>query len=66
MFLKKKRDGEDLGNTIQVIPYITNEIKIFVYSIEVVSHIDIVIAKVCGTICDIEIQPFIESIRKIS
>jgi CTP synthase len=54
------------GNTVQVIPHITNEIKNFVYSIEVVSHRDIVIAEVSGTIRDIEIQPFIPSIRQIS
>lgn len=64
--LNKERRGEYLGETIQVIPHITNEIKNFVYSVGEKSNADIVITEIGGTVGDIESQPFLESIRQIS
>lgn len=64
--LNKERRGEYLGETIQVIPHITNEIKDFVYSVGKNTNADIVITEIGGTVGDIESQPFLESIRQIS
>ena len=64
--LNKERAGEYLGQTVQVIPHITDEIKKFVCSVGQESGADIVITEIGGTIGDIESQPFIEAIRQIS
>ena len=64
--LKKERNGEYLGETVQVIPHITNEIKSFVYSVGEKTDADIVITEIGGTTGDIESQPFLEAIRQVS
>lgn len=64
--LNKERRGEYLGNTVQVIPHITNEIKEFVYSVGKKTDADVVITEIGGTIGDIESQPFIEAVRQIN
>jgi CTP synthase len=64
--LRKERNGEYLGETIQVIPHITDEIKKFIYSVGKKSNADIVITEIGGTTGDIESQPFLEAIRQIS
>ena len=63
--LNKERNGEYLGQTIQVIPHITDEIKNFIYSVGKMSEADIVITEIGGTVGDMESQPFIEAIRQI-
>ena len=63
--LNKERSGEYLGQTIQVIPHITDEIKNFIYSVGKMSAADIVITEIGGTVGDMESQPFIEAIRQI-
>ena len=64
--LNKERNGEYLGQTVQVIPHITGEIKTFIYNVGRQSNADIVITEIGGTIGDIESQPFIEAIRQVS
>ena len=64
--LNKERRGEYLGETVQVIPHITNEIKEFIYSVGNKSNADIVITEIGGTAGDIESQPFMEAIRQVS
>lgn len=64
--LNKERHGDYLGETIQVIPHITNEIKSFIRRVATTSDADIVITEIGGTIGDIESQPFIEAIRQLS
>ena len=64
--LNKERRGEYLGQTVQVIPHITNEIKDFIYAVGDHSEADVVITEIGGTIGDIESQPFIEAIRQVS
>ena len=61
----KERRGEYLGETVQVIPHITNEIKEFIYSVGKKSNADIVITEIGGTTGDIESQPFLEAIRQV-
>jgi len=63
--LQKERNGDYLGQTIQVIPHITNEIKKRVYEMNKPKRFDAVIAEVGGTVGDIESLPFLETIRQI-
>lgn len=61
--IKKERRGEYLGDTVQVIPHITNEIK---QSIEAGSKgFDIAMVEIGGTVGDIESLPFLEAIRQM-
>jgi len=64
--LNKERRGEYLGETVQVIPHITNEIKEFIYSVGKKSNADVVITEIGGTTGDIESQPFLEAIRQVA
>ncbi len=64
--LQKERRGEYLGETVQIIPHITNEIKRFIYNVGEHANADIVITEIGGTVGDIESQPFLEAIRQIS
>lgn len=64
--LEKERRGDYLGETVQVIPHITNEIKEFVYNVGKHSDADVVITEIGGTVGDIESQPFLEAIRQVS
>ncbi len=62
--IARERRGEYLGETVQVIPHITNEIKERIIAMAS-SDIDLVITEVGGTVGDIESQPFLEAIRQI-
>ena len=64
--LNKERNGEYLGQTVQVIPHITDEIKFFIYNVGKTTGADVVITEIGGTIGDIESQPFIEAIRQVA
>ena len=64
--ITKERRGDYLGETVQVIPHITNEIKSFVHSVGETSKADVVITEIGGTTGDIESQPFLEAIRQLS
>ncbi|MBC5647908.1 CTP synthase [Christensenella tenuis] len=64
--LTKERKGEYLGETVQVIPHVTNEIKTFIYSVGKKTSADVVITEIGGTTGDIESQPFLEAIRQVS
>ncbi|MCS7228336.1 MAG: CTP synthase, partial [Endomicrobia bacterium] len=61
--LEKERKGEFLGQTIQVIPHVTNEIKNQIY--ERVKDFDLGIVEIGGTVGDIESLPFLEAARQI-
>ena len=63
--IEKERRGEYLGETVQVIPHITNEIKDFIYNVGRTSQADVVITEIGGTTGDIESQPFLEAIRQV-
>ena len=62
----KERRGEYLGQTIQLIPHITDEIKDRIYQIGHDSGADIVITEIGGTIGDFETPPFVEAIRQMA
>lgn len=58
----KERKGDYLGDTVQVVPHITDEIKSSIKS--VADNYDVVIVEIGGTIGDIESLPFLEAIRQ--
>ena len=62
--IAKERRGEYLGDTVQVIPHITNEIKEKMKSMGG-SDVDVVITEIGGTVGDIESQPFLEAARQV-
>lgn len=62
--LNKERKGDYLGNTVQIIPHVTNEIKAKIKAPLENEHFDIVITEIGGTIGDIESLPFVEAIRQ--
>ncbi|MFG6198018.1 CTP synthase [Nonomuraea sp. JJY05] len=62
--IAKERRGEYLGDTVQVIPHITNEIKDRIRGMAA-PEVDVVITEVGGTVGDIESLPFLEAVRQI-
>jgi CTP synthase len=60
--ISKERRGDYLGETVQVVPHITDEIKKAVKSVS--ENYDIVLVEIGGTIGDIESLPFLEAIRQ--
>jgi len=62
--IAKERRGDYLGDTVQVIPHITNEIKTRIMDMGG-PEVDVVITEVGGTVGDIESLPFLEAIRQI-
>lgn len=60
-----ERRGDYLGGTIQVIPHVTNEIKRRIREVADLSHAEVVIVEVGGTVGDIEGLPFLEAIRQM-
>jgi CTP synthase len=62
--IAKERRGEYLGDTVQVIPHITNEIKARIRRMAG-PEVDVVITEVGGTVGDIESLPFLEAVRQI-
>ena len=64
--LNRERKGEYLGQTVQVIPHITDEIIRRIKAVNSPKKYDVVICEVGGTVGDIESLPFMESIRQLS
>src|ERR1700724_5018 len=63
--IAKERRGDYLGETVQVIPHITTEIKDRIKRVGRESRADVVITEVGGTVGDIESLPFLEAIRQL-
>jgi len=61
--IEKERQGYFLGQTIQVIPHVINEIKEKIYNLS--NNFDITIVEIGGTVGDIESLPFLEAARQI-
>ncbi|MGE0557534.1 MAG: CTP synthase [Burkholderiales bacterium] len=61
--IKKERRGDYLGGTVQVIPHITDEIKLFIR--RGAGDAEIALVEVGGTVGDIESLPFLEAIRQM-
>jgi len=61
--IKKERRGDYLGATIQVIPHITDEIKLRIE--QGAGDADVALVEIGGTVGDIESQPFLEAVRQM-
>ena len=64
--LEQERKGEYLGETVQVIPHVTDEIKNRIRALNIHKKYDVVICEVGGTVGDIDSLPFMEAIRQLS
>lgn len=62
--ISKERRGDYLGQTVQVIPHITDEIKRGLRAVGLQKGLDVVIVEIGGTVGDIESLPFLEAIRQ--
>ena len=63
--IRRERKGDYLGNTVQVIPHITDEIKLRILDCaKQEKDIDVVMVEIGGTVGDIESLPFLEAIRQ--
>ena len=62
--IAKERRGEYLGDTVQVIPHITDEIKSRMRD-QAGADVDVIITEIGGTVGDIESQPFLEAARQV-
>jgi CTP synthase len=63
--IARERRGDYLGDTIQVIPHITNEIKRCIHLVAEETNADVVLVEVGGTVGDIESLPFMEALRQM-
>src|SRR6202171_1998075 len=61
--IRKERSGDYLGQTVQVIPHVTNEIK--AAARKVAADVDVVVVEIGGTVGDLECLPFLEPIRQL-
>ncbi|MDX2054268.1 MAG: CTP synthase [Polyangiaceae bacterium] len=61
--IEKERRGEYLGATVQVIPHITDEIKLRIR--QACHDVDVAIVEIGGTVGDIESLPFLEAMRQL-
>lgn len=63
--IDKERRGDYLGETVQVIPHITDEIKHRIQLLGLSGNYDFVITEIGGTVGDIESLPYIEAVRQM-
>lgn len=64
--IEKERKGHFLGETVQIIPHITNEIKEYIVGLGREEGVDVLFVEIGGTVGDIESQPFLEAARQLS
>ncbi|MCW2973127.1 MAG: synthase [Thermoleophilia bacterium] len=62
--LRRERAGDFLGNTIQIVPHVTDAIKAGYSAVTDTRDVDVVITEIGGTVGDIESLPFLEAIRQ--
>jgi CTP synthase len=64
--IRKEREGKYLGQTVQIIPHVTDQIKEMVRAARDYSGADITIVEIGGTVGDIEGLPFLEAMRQLA
>lgn len=64
--IQKERRGDYLGQTVQIIPHITDEIKKEIVDVGERDGLDVVLVELGGTVGDIESMPFLEAVRQLS
>lgn len=62
--IRKEREGQFLGRTVQVIPHITDEIKSRIFKVGEQPGVQLTIVEIGGTVGDIESIPFLEAARQ--
>ncbi len=63
--ITKERAGAYLGKTVQVVPHIIDEIKLWMLKLGETGEFDVVLSEIGGTVGDIESQPYLEAIRQL-
>ena len=63
--IEKERRGDYLGNTVQIIPHVTGEIKRTIREVAQATGAEVVLVEVGGTVGDIESMPFLEALREL-
>ncbi len=63
--IEKERRGDYLGETVQIIPHITDEIKSRIKILGTENNFDFVITEIGGTVGDIESLPYVEAVRQL-
>ncbi|MDK2795132.1 MAG: synthase [Archaeoglobaceae archaeon] len=63
--IEKERKGEYLGQTVQIIPHVTDEIKSWIRNVAKAKNAEICLIEVGGTVGDIESMPFLEALRQM-
>lgn len=63
--IEKERRGDYLGETVQIIPHVTNEIKLNIKRVAENSGADVTIIELGGTVGDMESMPFLEAARQM-
>ncbi len=63
--IEKERRGDYLGNTVQIIPHITGEVKRMIREVGETSGAEVTVIEVGGTVGDIESMPFLEALREL-
>ncbi len=63
--IEKERRGDYLGQTVQIIPHITDEIKSWIRRVAEKSNAEICLVEIGGTVGDIEGMPFFEAVRQM-
>jgi CTP synthase len=64
--IEKERRGDYLGNTVQIIPHVTGEIKRMIRDVAQAAGAEVILVEVGGTVGDIESMPFLEALRELS
>ena len=64
--IEKERRGDYLGNTVQIIPHVTGEIKRTIRDVAQAAGAEVILVEVGGTVGDIESMPFLEALRELS
>jgi CTP synthase len=64
--IKSEREGKYLGQCVQIIPHITDEIKYQLRDISMKEHLDVLVVECGGTVGDIESLPFLEALRHMN
>lgn len=63
--IKKEREGKYLGQTVQIIPHVTDQIKDMIRYAANINNAEITLVEIGGTVGDIESLPFLEAVRQL-
>lgn len=63
--IERERRGDYLGQTVQIIPHVTDQIKSDIHTVATNNKADVVVIELGGTVGDIESMPFLEAVRQL-